>query len=98
MHDIKTSIPFEITRRAMVLAPLLPRFCPLPPSHRPLITIPKAASICRFRPDGVRHPIAKPTRSSFGMGTAQAIVAVIQQNKSNAMTAKEFVGCDCDRV
>jgi hypothetical protein len=88
MHDIKTSISFEITRCALALAAVL---LPIASLAQTAYHDPKGRFDLQVPAGWTAAPDSGADQIIVRQGAAQAIVAVIQQNKSNPMTAKEFV-------
>jgi len=92
MHDIRTSKTFEITRRAMVLAAVAAALLPMASLAQTTYHDPKGRFDLQVPAGWSAAPDGEVDQVIVRHGAAQAIVAVIQQNKTNAMTAKEFVG------
>ncbi|HMG88003.1 MAG TPA: hypothetical protein VK574_19890 [Terracidiphilus sp.] len=91
MHDIKVSKSFEITRRAVVLVAFAAVLLPIATRAQTTYHDPKGRFDLQVPTGWSAAPDSGADQIIVHHGAAQAIIAVIQQNKSNSMTAKEFV-------
>lgn len=91
MLDIKTSKSFEITRCAVALFAFAIVLLPTASRAQAAYHDPKGRFDLQIPTGWTAAPDSGADQIIVRHGAAQAIVAVIQQNKSNSMTAKDFV-------